>query len=337
MRKPPKDKTESMHHTVPKFYLKGFRDDNGHIIIWNRNNGTLRRKALKYTSASAGYYTVLDKQKNESDMVEVFYGRIESDAKPIIERMTCAFPQIPSFNSEERTAMSIYLATQFVRTKQNRRKSQLLNDYAYKLQKIVSLSNQRKPLSKEQTSFVRNPHAIGELKLPQDIFILRELKFSNEFIPLFYCRQWTIITFDKPRLITSDTPIALLSANEQHPVGLANAPEYWFPLDNKHLLILSEPLCPYAFKLSSVIDYADIEKYYFGGPSLYDMANSLQLQNCCMEAYGKKELLKKYEGFSLPTRKPFTTNTNTMLDSYYASNSLCWEPVPGHDITELTI
>ena len=337
MRNPPKDKTKSMHHTVPKFYLKGFKDDNGHITIWDRNNGTLRRKALKYASASPGYYTVLNKQKNESDMVENFYNRIESNAKPIIERMSCIFPQIPSFNSEERMAMSIYLTTQFVRTKQNRRKSQLLNDYAYKLQKIASLSNQRKPLSKEQMSFIQNPHAIGELKLPQDIFILRELKFSKEFIPIFYCRQWAIITFDKPRLITSDTPIALLSDSEQHPVGLANAPEYWFPLDDKHLLILSEPLCPYTFKPSSVINYVDIEKYYFGGPSLYDMANSLQLQNCCMEAYGEKELLEKYEGFSLPTRKPFTTSANTVLDSYYASNNLGWEPTSGHDTTELTI
>lgn len=332
MRNPPKNKASSAHHTVPKFYLKGFKEDDGHIMVWHRKDGKIYQKALKYASTSPGYYTVLDKDKNESDMIENFYSSIESNAKPVFDKMTCIFPQVPVYGSEERTAMSIFLATQFTRTKQSRRKAQLLHDYIYKLHKIISLANQKTPLSQKQINFINNPHEMGELVEPQDIFIRSELESSSELIPLFYCRQWTIVSFSESKLITSDSPIVLLPRKDRPPVGLANAPEYWFPLDSRHLLILSEPLCPYPFMPSSVIDYSTIEDDYCGHASLYDIANSLQLQNCCMEAYGERELLKKYEGFSLPTRKPFTTGRNTKLDSYYACDNLNWEPTLGHKI-----
>jgi len=131
MRNPPKNKASSAHHTVPKFYLKGFKEDDGHIMVWHRKDGKIYQKALKYASTSPGYYTVLDKNKNESDMVENFYSSIESNAKPVFGKMTCIFPQVPAYGSEERTAMSIFLATQFTRTKQSRRKAQLLHDYIY--------------------------------------------------------------------------------------------------------------------------------------------------------------------------------------------------------------
>ena len=173
---------------------------------------------------------------------------------------------------------------------------------------------------------------MGELVEPQDVFVRRELELSSEFVPLFYCRQWTVVSFNRPRLITSDSPIVLLPRKDRSPVGLATAPEYWFPLDSRHLLILSEPLCPYAFLPNTVINYSAIEDNYFGRAGLYDMANSLQLQNCCIEAYGKKDLLKKYEGFSLPTRKPFVTGRSTKLDNYYACDNLNWEPTSGHKI-----
>lgn len=336
MKEPPKDKTGSMHHTVPKFYLKGFKDDDGHITVWDRKSGALRKNALKRTSALPGYYTVLDKNQNESDMVENFYSDLERDAKPIIERMTCIFPLVPPYGSKERIIMSFYLATQFVRTKQNRRKSQFLHDYIYKLRVTELLSNQKTPLTQQEIDFLHNPHKIGELKQPQDIYIRRELEMAAEIVSLFHSRQWMIVSFSEPRLITSDTPVALVSGAEQFPVGLENAPEYWFPVDNKHLLILSAPLCPYAFRPGKVINYSDIKDQLLLPASLSDMANSLQLQNCCAEAYGEKELLAKYEGHRLPAKKPFSTNRNTRLDRYYTDNDdLDWEPASGHDMATM--
>ena len=334
---PPNDKTTSAHHTVPKFYLKGFKDDEGHITVWNRNTGSLRKKALRYTSVTRGYYTVLDKNKSESDMVEDFYSHIESAAKPVFEKMTCVFSQTPAYNSEERTSLSIYLASQFFRTKQVRRKSQLLYDYIFKLQELVSLSNKKEPLTQKQINFLSNPHIMGELKQPQDIYIKHELEMAHESIPLFYNRQWTIVEFNKPRLITSDTPIVLVPRGNHCPVGLATAPEFWFPIDNRHLLILGEPLRPYAFSRNRTINYSNIESNFLGIASLYDMANSLQLQNCCVEAYGEKELLKKYENFSLPARKPFITSSTTKLDAYYTNANLDWEPISGHEIETIDL
>lgn len=156
------DKTKSAHHTVPKMYLKGFRDDNGHITLWERTTGILKRKAVKYASTTKGYYTILDENGDETDAVENLYMKVENDAKPILEKMTCICPQIPSFCSYERMIFAQYLAMQFARTKSSRRKNQLIYDHHFKMMTMLDLIYKKTPLTEEQAKFLENPHQFGE-------------------------------------------------------------------------------------------------------------------------------------------------------------------------------
>lgn len=333
MNKIPNNKTKSAHHTVPKMYLKGFQDDNGHITLWERTTGILKRKATKYASTTQGYYTILDENKEETDAIENLYMKVENDTKPILERMTCVFPEIPSFYSHERMILSQYLAMQFTRTKASRRKSQLIYDHHFKMMVMLDLINKKTPLTEIQMKFLENPHQFGEFCQPQDLLSVQELELANKFEPLFRLRPWVVMVFNEPCLITSDTPIFLVENKrlEGFPGnGLATAAEFWFPLDSRHLLIMGEPICSYPFRQDRVICpnesplLKQIMKY------CVQSSNDAQIANCHMEAYGQKELLKKYDGKPLPKRAPFVIGGNTILDSYYNEAKMDLEPTMGH-------
>lgn len=327
------NKTKSAHHTVPKMYLKGFRDDNGHITLWERTTGILKRKAVKYASTTKGYYTILDENGNETDAVENLYMKVENDAKPILEKMTCICPQIPSFYSYERMIFAQYLAMQFARTKSSRRKNQLIYDHHFKMMTMLDLIHKKTPLTEEQVKFLKNPHQFGEFCQSQDLLSIQELESANKFEPFFRLRPWVVMVFNEPCLITSDTPIFLVSNKELEGIpgnGLATAAEFWFPLDNSHLLIMGGPICSYPFRQDRII-------YPNKSPLLKQImkhcarsSNDAQIANCHMEAYGQKGLLKKYEGKPLPKRAPFATGEKTILDSYYNEAKMDLEPIMGH-------
>lgn len=327
------DKTKSAHHTVPKMYLKGFQDDNGHITLWERTTGTLKRKATKYASTTPGYYTVLDENNEETDAIEDLYMEVENDTKPILEKMTCIFPEIPSFCSRERMILSQYLAMQFARTKASRRKSQLLYDHHFKMMTMLDLVNKKTPLTETQMKFLENPHQFGEFCQSQDLLSIQEIQLANKLEPLFRLRPWVVMVFNEPCLITSDTPIFLVENKrlEGFPGnGLATAAELWFPLDSNHLLVMGEPIYSYPFRRDRVV-------YPSKSPLLRQImehcaksSNDAQIANCHMEAYGKKELLKKYKDKPLPKRAPFVTGDNTILDSYYNEAKMDLEPTMGH-------
>lgn len=268
--------------------------------------------------------------KKQISSVE-YYSRVESDAKPILEKMTCITPYIPDYYSYDRMIFSQYLAMQFTRTKGFRRKSQLMYDHSFKRMLILNLINKKTPLNEKEIQFINNPHQFGEFCQSQDTLSLHELEFADRIEQFFRFRPWVIIAFEKPTLITSDSPIYLLPNKEVFPGnGLSTAIEYWFPLDNSHLLIMSDPLCLYPIYPDKVI-YQNKSSMINNVLKQYGQSsNDAQIANCHMEAYGQKSILQKYEGKTLRKRPPFHIGENNSFNSYYNNAEMDLEPILGH-------
>lgn len=333
MDKTPTDKTDSAHHTVPKFYLKGFRSESGQLTKWDRATGKVKRASVKFASTAKGYYTILDKNKEETDVVENLYMKVEDGAKPIFEKMMCVFPYIPEYNSEDRMIISQYLAMQTTRTKAFRRRSQLICDNICKQIAMLKLAHKKTPLSDIEFKYLQNPHQFGEICQSQDSLSVHELDFADEIQPFFYYRPWIIVVFDEPSLITSDTPVFILPNDDIRGYpnnGLAISREYWFPLDSKHLLILGDPLCAYPFKRDIVLcpDGTDATNTLLR--QCCKASNDMQITNCHMEAYGQMSLLRKYDGKPLPKNAPFYVGGNNSFNSYYNEAKMDMEPILGH-------
>lgn len=303
-----KDQTNAKHHFLPKMYLEGFAE-KGKVGIWQRDTGEVRYNAPQSVASVRGFYTFKDKKGDKSDELEKLLADMEGVVQRIIHNINSLFP--PPIIGEYKFALAQYIAFQHLRTPEKRRELEQSADLMMKMQlrmgtqtreQIVSTLKKigREPTEeaiKQVEDFQKNPHDYEIVPSKEDI-----IKVTLENLPLItqmlLHREWHVITFEAPSLITSDCPVLLMPDHSRphywlRGTGFANAGEIWFPLSSTRMLVLTHQ------------DYKGPRKISGDLRMAYE-ANKIQLKASYMEAFGPPSIIQLYENKPLGAR-PLTS------------------------------
>lgn len=115
------NQASARHHYVQKAYLDKFTQQ-GKIDVISRVDGSVRPGQYpKNVANMTGLYTAIDEKGNKDGSLEsAFEAEIELPAIRIISNITSLFPYIP--NGEQRSVVAYYMAFQYLRTLEGRRK-----------------------------------------------------------------------------------------------------------------------------------------------------------------------------------------------------------------------
>ena len=301
------NQTNAQQHLLPRMYLEGFAESGKHkrLSVWERASGKVRGGSPRTVAKAGGFFTYTDKDGNMSDELEKLFEVVETGVKPIIYNINSLFP--PPITGQYKDDLAQYVAFQHMRTAVKRKEMEQSADMLVKLQTRAMLQS-REQISKALESVghepseeaitqveevVKNPHKY-EIVPSKEMILNAQLKQLPAIAEVLLRRDWHIVTFDEPTLITSDNPV-LLKPDDTQPyywlrgVGLGTAQEIWFPLTSTRLLVLSHP------------DYTG-PRILKGTPQLAQRANEVQLASSYMEAYGLPAIMKHYDGKPLGAR-----------------------------------
>lgn len=104
-------KRAKRQHILPRSYLHRFAEDNN-IWVVDLHNKTIFRTSIENALCIRYFYTVQTVENPQDDVIEKFLSAIESDVKPIIDRMLneMIFPQGP-----DREILDIFVASLHLR------------------------------------------------------------------------------------------------------------------------------------------------------------------------------------------------------------------------------
>ncbi|WP_104044047.1 DUF4238 domain-containing protein [Arthrobacter sp. ZGTC412] len=243
------------HHTVPNFYLKGFGStdskpkigavslDDGKRLVMPTSNATVRKN-----------FYALDGHPDGADVFEKELSRIEGDASAVIRK---AVEGAWSLSREDREILGTFLTFQFLRGPDTRAwMDQTQGTVLSKVITQMGAEGVRKTLArsdKEVSDEVQN-RLIQQAVEPDGIImkttpaghIRHILELVPELVRYFVGRPWVLIRFNRKKLFTCDTPVALVRDPEQEDVcagvGLMTAWGISIPLTREVGLLLSNPM-----------------------------------------------------------------------------------------------
>ena len=93
------------HHYLPEFYLEGFAN-RGKLWAHDREQGKYREQTPHNTAVLSHYYSYQDEEGVRSTDLEAVLALVESEAKPVIEKLATRTP----ISAAERGALSLFLS-----------------------------------------------------------------------------------------------------------------------------------------------------------------------------------------------------------------------------------
>lgn len=94
------------HHYIPRVYLKNFTNSNDKVWVYDKKLKTLKELSTKDTTLEKELYTITDADGNKNYSLEELFGKIETIASPIINKIINK--QVMSF--EEKTQLALFIA-----------------------------------------------------------------------------------------------------------------------------------------------------------------------------------------------------------------------------------
>lgn len=306
----PNGKESALHHFIQKAYLNRFALD-GKIDVISRVDGQVRcSQPTNKVAAIKGFYNAhLEDGTLTGAMEDALESDVEEPANTQIGNLCSLFPYVP--RGEQRSALASYMALQFVRTPESRRRLEQQTTLHFRVEAFNTARN-RDEIKRILASKGKDTSeaAIDDFQSQ----LLKTEKSDYELIPSYnYWIQyvvsgmktlyatlvkrynWQVIVFDDHSLITGDHPIILRKiVDDGRGVGFANADEVLFPLSTKVLLLLSAD--------------PDVREEVIrpANPSrLSEMVNSSIVGNSYAEFYCHPSLTTKYEGNALGVRPNF--------------------------------
>jgi len=290
---------------VQKAYLDKFAD-NGRIDVINRQDGTVRAAIrTKNTANVRGLYTVTnDNGEKDGSLEGAFAAEIEEPAIKVINNMTSIFPYVPQ--GEERLLIADYMAFQYLRTPEAKRRFELETGRLTSIQ-LFNLANKPDKIREHLTTMGRD--SSDEAVKAYRKTILTGIKehelvpVSNMWFPMIHSGMqhvaptlverfhWHLYYYDVPTFLTSDHPIVLRRIYDDHRgIGFANADEVMFPLSKNHALLLT-------------VDAGLEEGVHVNlAPKAAEMLNYFLVQSSYLEIYSPPSLTGKYAGRAMGKR-----------------------------------
>jgi hypothetical protein len=221
-------------HYVPQFLLKNFtHGKKPKIFVYDKSNDKRFHTNIKNVAAENGFY---DLEVEDTVLtMEPGLAHLEANTSRIIRKLTKT-RSIKSLSEDEVAILAVFLAVQFVRTKEHRLRFEHLGElFAQKLR-------DRGAAAENIEGVTGSPGSVPEDKL----FGLRSLAGAKEFVPHFLNKAWLLLeTTPKNPFFISDNPIGLHNEIDHGPygnIGLAvRGIEIYLPISSTLCLNL---LCP---------------------------------------------------------------------------------------------
>jgi hypothetical protein len=221
-------------HYVPRFLLKNFtHGKKPKVFVYDKSNGKRFQTNIKNIAAENRFYDL----EVEDGLLSMEPGlsRLEANTSGIVKKLINN-NDIKSISENEVAIFALFLAVQFVRTKEHRlRFEHMGKQFVQKLRDMGS--------SEEQIREIMG--SSGDV--PEDkLFGLRSLAKAIDLVPHFLNKAWLLLeTTPKYPFFISDNPIGLHNDMDHGPygnIGLAvRGIQIYLPLSSTLCLHL---LCP---------------------------------------------------------------------------------------------
>ena len=238
------------HHTIPKFYLRGFSSKEQIATV--RLPGADRfLQSIGDATVGKDFYS-LEGHEEGDDVFEQFLAGVEGDASRVFKRIeTGTWP----LTATDRTTLGFFIALQASRVPVQRRTT---NEMAAQLLRLQigaggkaslrqRLERQGEEASDELVEQVwaefTNPDGPA-IRASTEFHVNQVAKTSEEILKYIVGRPWTLIRFDRRSLLTCDSPVALIPDPNEEPwrgVGYLTAWGISYPLSRKLGLLMSSP------------------------------------------------------------------------------------------------
>lgn len=195
-------------HYVPRFLLKNFtHGKKPKVFVYDKSNDKRFHTNIKNIAAENWFYD-LEVEDGVLTM-EPSLARLEANTSGIIKKLI-KDRNIKSLGEDEVAVLALFLAVQFVRTKEHRLKFEHLGKQL--VQKLRDMGAGEESI-KELTG--------SSGSIPEDkLFGLRSLAEAKEFVPHFLNKAWVLLeTTPRNPFFISDNPIALHNDIDYGPYG----------------------------------------------------------------------------------------------------------------------
>jgi hypothetical protein len=245
------------HHTVPKFYLNGFgykesADSTPQVGAAGRDG---KRLVIPTTHATVqtNFYALSD-HPDGADVFEKDLSRLEAEASAVIKK---AVEGLWPLSPEDREILGTFLAFQFLRGPDTRTSmDQIQGTVLSKVIAHMGADGVRDTLSKAGKEFDDDvvDRLVQQAAQPDGItmkttsvgHVQHILGLVPGLMPYFMGRPWALIRFDSEKLLTCDTPVALVPDPDLKDVfagvGLWKAWGITIPLTREVGLLLASPI-----------------------------------------------------------------------------------------------
>lgn len=270
------------HHYVPRFLLKNFTSGKKRqIYVFDKSNDNQFRTNIKNVAAEKGFYDLeLD---DEVLTLEPGLAHLEGNASGVIKKIA-RDQTIKSLDEGDVATLSAFMAIQFVRTKEHRKRFEHLGElFAQKLRE--------KGVAEEDI----DKHVNSGTGIPEDKLIgFESILSAKGFVPYFLNKVWLLFkTSRRTPFYISDNPLTLHNDIDHGPygnIGLAvKGIQIYLPISTTLCLCLLCPSIADEFKEA----YERIREIDQISPGLADkIVNNAEITESCCEGIINKSPIK---------------------------------------------
>jgi hypothetical protein len=243
--------TAKLHHTVPRFYLRGFANDAERITTVRLPGDRRYTQGIGSAAATNRFYSI-DGHPLGSDAFEQALSQLEGDAASVLRAI--GEDDWP-LSEEQRGTLGTFMAVQYVRRPDHRRTMEYLAAQMIRLEVqftgrdnvkqwvqnrygVAVDDDEAETLWQQSTQPGGPPITIAPLAHIEQI-----VDSSTQLLPYIVSRPWKLVRFSRRSLVTCDSPVSLVPDPNGEPwqgVGFATAWGITFPLTRKLGLIMSD-------------------------------------------------------------------------------------------------
>jgi hypothetical protein len=243
----------SVHHIVPKVYLRRFADERERITVVDRVTGLRRDAHVDQAHRQKDFYTFVNTDGESDGRVEQLLASVEGQAATALRNtFHPVFGRWPPMG-EHRLELIQFVAFQFLRGRRHRREMEMMADFWLRFElSQVTKANVRDFL--RDRGVEPTPEAVDEaLTGLADLDDLEFAPQNNHYVEsmlrsftkasvMLAQRRMSLVEWEEPCLVTCDEPVLLLpwpDTPQGIGVGIQTAMEVWLPLDPHRLLVLA--------------------------------------------------------------------------------------------------
>lgn len=238
------------HHFVPQVYLRAWADDRDLVAVRRRRGDSPFITGLKNAGLDNGLY---GKGREASEREGAF-----SEAEGQWPELRAEIIATACRSLDTRQRVAEHITTQRLRTRQQRAQEDFIHTVAARHDSLFVEAPEMREFLVERWG-IADPSP-GEVQGACDFYngavnmnrrskefdtvmSLDVIRHTGEVEEALLQRHWQVRRCSEPLLITSDTPVVLVRPRSERDhvcgIGIMDAQEVWFPVDPRHLLVMS--------------------------------------------------------------------------------------------------